>query len=52
MLDRSSILASHREYATDLVDQLMSKNMIGVIDVHGCVSVSMSVSVSVNAARS
>ena len=35
---------SYCKHVIDLVDQLMSKNMIDVVDVHGCVSVSVSMS--------
>ena len=52
MLNKSSASVSHCEHAIDLVNQLMSKNVIGVVDIHRCVSVKTSVSVSVNAAGS
>ena len=42
MFDRLSASASHCKHATNLVN-FVSKNVIGIIDVHGCVSVSMSV---------
>ena len=44
MLGRSSPPASHCEHATNLVDQLISENVIGVVDVYGCVNVSISMS--------
>ena len=44
MLSKLFAPASHRKHTTDLVNWVVSKNMIGVMDVHGCVSVSMSVS--------
>ena len=46
MLDRSSAPASHREHAINLINQLMSKNVIGFMDIHRYVSM------SVNATRS
>ena len=42
ILGRSSASASHCKHATNLVNQFVSKNVIGVVDIHRCVSVSMS----------
>lgn len=36
--------ANHLDHAADLVGQFGSKNVIGFMDIHRCVSVSMSVS--------
>ena len=42
MLGRSSTLASHCKHATNLIDWLVNKNMIDVVDIHVSVSISMS----------
>ena len=47
-LGRSSVPASHCEHATNLVNQIVNKNVIGVVDVHKCVSISMSMGSLVN----
>ena len=44
MLSRSSAPASHCEHMINLVNQLVSKNVIDVVDVHGYVSMSVSMS--------
>ena len=43
MLGMLCMSANHLDvYATDLVGQLVSHNVIGFVDIHGCVSVSVS----------
>ena len=49
MLGRSSVPASHCEHVTNLIDWLVNVDVIGVVDIHGCVSVNMSVSSLINA---
>ena len=49
MLSRSSAPASHCKYVTNLIDWLVNVNVIGVMDIHRCVSVSVSVSSLINA---
>ena len=51
MLGMLSAPASHCKHVTNLVNQLVSKNVIGVVDVHRCVSVSMSVSVNATGSK-
>ena len=43
-LDHTIDLVSHLNYATNFVGQLVSKSVIGFVNIHGCVSVSMSMS--------
>ena len=52
MLDRSSALASHCKHTINFVDQLVSKHVIGFVDIHRFVSINMSVNMSVNATES
>ena len=47
MFGRSSTLASHCKYMINLVDQLVSKNVISFVDIHEYMSMSMSVSVNI-----
>ena len=51
MLNTSFVLMSHCEHATNLIDQLVSKNVIGVVNVHRYVNVSVSVSSFINMVR-
>ena len=46
MLSRSCALVSHCKHVINLVNQLMSENVISFIDIHKCVSVSIGVSMS------
>ena len=43
MLSKSSAPVSYCKHTTDFVDQFVNKNVIGVVDIHGYVSMSMSV---------